>query len=151
MTTPHLGNKIIILSNQVKHCLHQASEVEGISGAQGRILHILSVQPDNEPLYQKDLEEIFHLSRSTVAQTIQTMEKNGLLTRSSVSQDARLKKLEITDKGREINARIGSHVIAMEQELSRSLTEEEIQTFLRVMDKLGERMKQNLMWKGENT
>ena len=94
---------------------------------------------------------VVDLSRSTVAQTIQTMEKNGLLTRSSVSQDARLKKLEITDKGREINARIGSHVIAMEQELSRSLTEEEIQTFLRVMDKLGERMKQNLMWKGENT
>ena len=42
MTTPHLGNKIIILSNQVKHCLHQASEVEGISGAQGRILHKLN-------------------------------------------------------------------------------------------------------------
>ncbi len=28
----HLGNQIIILSNQVKHYLHQAAEVEGISG-----------------------------------------------------------------------------------------------------------------------
>ena len=38
----HLGNQIIILSNQVKHYLHQAAEVEGISGSQSRILHYIS-------------------------------------------------------------------------------------------------------------
>ena len=95
----HLGNQIIILSNQVKHYLHQAAEVEGISGSQSRILHYISEFSKKTEVYQKDVEEFFYLRRSTVTQTLQTMEKNGLIKRSSVSRDARLKKLELTGAG----------------------------------------------------
>ena len=89
----HLGNQIIILSNQVKHYLHQAAEVEGISGSQSRILHYISEFSKKTEVYQKDVEEFFYLRRSTVTQTLQAMEKNGLIRRSSVARDARLKKL----------------------------------------------------------
>ena len=62
----HLGNQIIILSNQVKHYLHQAAEVEGISGSQSRILHYISECSKKTEVYQKDVEEFFYLRRSTV-------------------------------------------------------------------------------------
>ena len=39
-----LGNRIIILSNGIKHYLHKAAEEEGISGAQSRILHFIAVR-----------------------------------------------------------------------------------------------------------
>ena len=71
----HLGNQIIILSNQVKHYLHQAAEVEGISGSQSRILHYISEFSKKTEVYQKDVEEFFYLRRSTVTQTLQAMEK----------------------------------------------------------------------------
>ena len=38
-----LGNRIIILSNGIKHYLHKAAEEEGISGAQSRILHFITI------------------------------------------------------------------------------------------------------------
>lgn len=137
---PHLGNKVIILSNQIKHYLHHAAEMEGISGSQSRILHILSMQPENQPLFQKDIEEIFHLRRSTVTQMIQTMEKNGLLTRSSVEEDARLKKLTITEHGRELEARICARTMEMEEQLCQNLTEEEVTEFLAIMKKMSASM-----------
>lgn len=136
----HLGNQIIILSNQVKHYLHQAAEVEGISGSQSRILHYISEFSQKTEVYQKDVEEFFYLRRSTVTQTLQTMEKNGLIRRSSVARDARLKKLELTETGQALEAQIHTRVMQMEQRLSDCLSEEEITQFLSITDKLGEEM-----------
>ena len=112
-----LGNKVIILSNQLKHYLHQAAEAEGISGSQSRILHFLAKESKQRNIYQKDVEDFFCLRRSTVTQTIQSMEKNGLVVRCSVSQDARLKKLTLTPKGEELEVRIHKRVLEMEQVL----------------------------------
>ena len=130
----HLGNQIIILSNQVKHYLHQAAEVEGISGSQSRILHYISEFSKKTEVYQKDVEEFFYLRRSTVTQTLQAMEKNGLIRRA---RDARLKKLELTEAGQALEAQIHTRVMQMEQRLRESLTEEEITQFLSITDKLG--------------
>lgn len=136
----HLGNQIIILSNQVKHYLHQAAEVEGVSGSQSRILHYISEFSKKTEVYQKDVEEFFYLRRSTVTQTLQTMEKNGLIKRSSVARDARLKKLELTEAGQTLEAQIHTRVMQMEHRLSDCLSEEEITQFLSITDKLGEEM-----------
>lgn len=136
----HLGNQIIILSNQVKHYLHQAAEVEGISGSQSRILHYISEFSRKSEVYQKDVEEFFYLRRSTVTQTLQTMEKNGLIKRSSVARDARLKKLELTEAGQALEAKIHTSVMQMEQRLRDCLSEEEITQFLLITDKLGGEM-----------
>ncbi|MBO4952636.1 MAG: MarR family transcriptional regulator [Lachnospiraceae bacterium] len=133
----HLGNQIIILSNQVKHYLHQAAEVEGISGSQSRILHYISEFSKKTEVYQKDVEEFFYLRRSTVTQTLQTMEKNGLIKRSSVARDARLKKLELTGAGQALEEKIHTRVMQMEQRLRDCLSEEEITQFLSITDKLG--------------
>ena len=133
----HPGNQIIILSNQVKHYLHQAAEVEGISGSQSRILHYISEFSKKTEVYQKDVEEFFYLRRSTVTQTLQAMEKNGLIRRSSVARDARLKKLELTETGQALEAKIHTRVMQMEQRLRDCLSEEEITQFLSITDKLG--------------
>lgn len=138
----HLGNQIIILSNQVKHYLHQAAEVEGISGSQSRILHYICEFSKKTEVYQKDVEEFFYLRRSTVTQTLQTMEKNGLIKRSSVARDARLKKLELTEAGQVLEAQIHTRVMQMEQRLRESLTEEEIEQFLSIVGKLGEELEE---------
>ena len=139
-STDSLGNKVIILSNQLKHYLHRAAEEEGISGSQSRILHLLAVSSEKRNIYQKDVEDFFCLRRSTVTQNLQAMEKNGLITRCSVAQDARLKKLVLTEKGRELETRIHRRVLDMERMLSRDLREEEVEVFLSVLLKMSEKM-----------
>ena len=54
-----LGNRIIILSNGIKHYLHKAAEEEGISGAQSRILRFIAVRGSEGDIYQKDMEDFF--------------------------------------------------------------------------------------------
>lgn len=136
----HLGGKVIILSNQVKHYLHQAAEAEGISGSQSRILHFLALESANRDIYQKDVEDRFFLRRSTVPQTLQSMERNGLITRCSVASDARLKKLVLTDYGRSLSERIDARIEEMEQYLAHNLSKEEITTFKELMEKMSANM-----------
>ncbi|MCM1496142.1 MAG: MarR family winged helix-turn-helix transcriptional regulator [Bacteroides sp.] len=136
----HLGGKVIILSNQVKHYLHQAAEAEGISGSQSRILHFLVRESAGRDIYQKDIEDKFFLRRSTVTQTLQSMERNGLITRCSVASDARLKKLVLTDYGRELSARIEARVEKMESHLAHNLSQEEITAFHHLMEKMSRNM-----------
>lgn len=136
----HLGSKVIILSNQVKHYLHQAAEAEGISGSQSRILHFLTLESANRDIYQKDVEDEFFLRRSTVTQTLQSMERNGLITRCSVASDARLKKLVLTDYGRDLSARIDARIEKMECYLAHNLSSEEISAFHHLMEKMSVNM-----------
>ena len=135
-----LGNMVIILSNQLKHYLHRAAEEEGISGSQSRILHFLALESEERDVYQKDVEDFFCLRRSTVTQNLQSMEKNGLITRSSVTSDARLKKLVLTEQGMELERRIHNRVQDMERMLSEDLTRAEREEFQSVLIKMSRKM-----------
>ena len=67
---------------------------------------------------------------------LQLMEKNGLITRSSVERDARLKKLELTPRAVQLHERIGRSVRQVEERLNQSLTPQEKQEFLRLCGKI---------------
>ena len=67
---------------------------------------------------------------------LQLMEKNWLITRSSVERDARLKKLELTPRAVQLHERIGRSVRQVEDRLNQSLTPQEKQEFLRLCGKI---------------
>ena len=64
------------------------------------------------------------------------MEKNGLITRSSVDRDARLKKLELTPYAIELHERVGRSIRQVETSLAESLSPEEKQEFIRLCEKI---------------
>ena len=64
------------------------------------------------------------------------MEKNGLITRSSVERDARLKKLELTPRAIEFHERIGRSVRQVEDRISHCLTPKEKETFIQLCEKI---------------
>ena len=68
------------------------------------------------------------------------MEKNGLITRSSVDRDARLKKLELTPRAIELHERIGRSVRQVEDRIALCLTPEEKQEFIRLCEKIRENL-----------
>ena len=51
----------------------------------------------NEPVFQRDIEREFSITRSTVTNILQLMERKGYIQRLSVPQDARLKQLVLTE------------------------------------------------------
>ena len=80
----------------------------------------------NRDIYQKDLEEEFHVSRATISSTLQVMEKNGLITRTSVKQDARLKRIQLTEKARQFNQQAKKTIEELETQMKQGFSEEEL-------------------------
>ncbi len=89
-----------------------------------------------QDVFQRDIKSEFLIRRPTVTSILQTMEKNGLITRESMAFDARLKKLLLTPKAMEIISVIEEEVERFETELCSGVSEEELRTFFSVMDKL---------------
>ena len=91
-------------------------------------------------IYQKDLEKQFGLCRSSVTNTIQVMEKKGFLKREAVEQDARLKKVLLTEKGIHTHKTMESLIDQLNEKTLQGITEEELENFFHVIDKLGENL-----------
>ena len=86
--------------------------------------------------FQKDLEKHFDLKRSSISLMLNNMEKNDLIQRVPVAEDARLKKIILTEKALLLNKNISNAIDSIENKLSDSLTLEEINTFYKVLDKI---------------
>lgn len=98
----------------------------------------------NIDTFQKDIEKEFSINRSTTSEMIKLMCKKGMIKRVAVSHDARLKKIVLTEQSREFNLRVDSEMQKFHQQLVVGLTQEEIDTFIHVADKLVENIKNRL-------
>ena len=80
---------------------------------------------------------------------VKCMEKKGYIIRESVDSDARLKKLILTERGREVGETMRSAVIETEKRFDGMLSEEESEQFLALISKLRLGL-ENYSTKGEN-
>ena len=76
----------------------RANGVEQTTPMHGWIIEYLYRHRD-EPVFQRDIEREFSITRSTVTNILQLMERKGYIRRQSVPQDARLKQLVLTEEG----------------------------------------------------
>ena len=81
---------------------HITADKQGLTIMHTWIVGFLYNNPDRA-VYQRDIEREFRVNRATVSGMISLMEQKGLIRRLSVSHDARLKKLELTQLGRELH------------------------------------------------
>ena len=102
--------------------------------------HILIAKYLNEnqdkDIFQKDIEEKFCIRRSTVTSVLNLMEKNGMIRRERVECDARLKKIVLTDKAKDIHTKIISEITVMEDMILKGIDEEELKVFNSTLDKI---------------
>ncbi len=90
----------------------------------------------NEDVFQKDIENRFGIRRSTVTKLLQLMEANGLIKRTSVLSDARLKKITLTEKAVSMHEHFRNEIDKFEEALTKGLTPEEIESFFSVTEKI---------------
>ena len=88
------------------------------------------------PVFQRDIEREFSITRSTVTNILQLMERKGYIARQSVAQDARLKQLVLTEKGRQVHANTMLALHQTDEYVAGLLTEEENTELLRLLNKL---------------
>ena len=107
-----------------------------LSVSQAYVIDFIAMEGKSREIFQKDIEKEFDLKRSSVSLMLNNMEKNDLIKRVSVSEDARLKQIILTDKSIKIHERISTAIYSVENTLVEDLTPEEIKIFLGVIDKM---------------
>jgi DNA-binding MarR family transcriptional regulator len=114
-------------------------QIDSVTGTNGWIIGFLANNADKD-IYQKDLEEQFTITRSTVSKVLILMEKKGLIERHSVPNDSRLKKLVLTDKAWKLSESMKENGDKIEAALTKGFTEEELEAFYSYI----QRMKDNI-------
>lgn len=133
-----IGFEIKSMSNLIRRYFERSficPHNDGTTQVQGWIIGYLYDRRESD-IFQRDLEEAFHIRRPTVSALLGKMEAGGYITRESVPWDARLKKITLTDKAVELHKHIEAGIARVESEIARGITEEELEVFHRVFDKI---------------
>lgn len=102
----------------------------GITGVQSRVVYYILMKYADGPVYQRDVESTFGLSRSTTTGILQLMERDGLILRKSAVNDGRLKSLIPTEKAVHLGELISKSLDQTEQCLTHGLSNSQLTLFL---------------------
>ena len=132
-----LGLEIRTLNNCVKRFVQSSKppELQESTGVHGWAIRYFYENRDKD-IFQRDFEERFAIRGSTASRMLKTMEQKGFIERLAVKNDARLKKIVLTDKAIENHERIIASIKKREERLKSGINEDEIEIFFNVMKKL---------------
>lgn len=132
-----IGKDVFITSKILRRYIDSRVECSEISGVQGRILGriVCEAEKGNE-LYQKDMESELHIRGASVTNMLQLMEKKGLIKRVRSEKDSRLKCILPTEDGVRVHKIINSHIRQAEEDLLSLFTEDELEIFGSMMERL---------------
>ena len=90
--------------------------------------------------FQGDIERNFHITRATASDILKRMERDGLIVRTSSSQDARRKKITLTDAAVQIADSVRRDIDQKEYLMREGLSDEDLESFFRIMAKIKENL-----------
>ena len=139
MPTDHIGFQIRTLSNLISRKINQmvSDEEETLTAHQSWVLDYLT-KNHNQDIFQRDIEKKFSIRRSTASHMLQLMEKNGYIQRISSPDDARMKKLIITEKGMEAQKRMQDRLCRFEEIFQSHISSEDLQHLKQLLKQLEE-------------
>lgn len=116
--------------------------VDKMTGTHGWAIGFFFHNRDKD-IFQKDFEQEFNIRRSTASNILSLIEKNGLIKRESVPYDARLKKITLTQKALDVQSVVDDAFERLEDKLRKDISEEDLQVFFRVIDKINSNLERN--------
>lgn len=133
-----IGFHINGLSHMIRWMTHQYNTPDGERSGIGMYGWLIGFLYDNRgrDIFQRDLQQQFSVRRSTMTGILQVMEREGMITRSPVEWDARLKKIQLTEKAVVRQEQFQRNIQDIEARLSAGLTPEERETFIRLCEKI---------------
>ena len=132
----YITKRVNCLSTKIKREITKLSSISSVDDLSGVNSFIIVYIYKNNDVYQKDIEREFGITRSTASNIISLMEKKGYVKRESVSDDARLKKIVLTDVAIKYCENFLNDLDKLNEDLSYGLTKEEISNFILTINKI---------------
>ena len=138
--------EIITLNNILKRHLLNIGKCEipksPPSPIQIKIMHYL-IENNDRDIYQRDLEKILNLRRSTISGILKTMEKHNIIIRSDSKIDSRSKKIELSSKTKEIYEKSKKVFDSVDFLLCKNISSNDLNIFFNVISKMKENLENN--------
>ena len=122
------------LSNILRRKIDGFSSKESFSGSEGKVLHFLLAQTND--VFQKDVEEEYCLRPSTATELLKKMERSGLIRREAMPNDARMKRIIVSEKALQYKDIVIADITNLEDELTKGISSNELDVFFKVMEKM---------------
>ena len=133
-----IGRRLRILNNLVRRRIDNSctkKKIDDMTGTNGWIIGYIDRNGDR-PVYQRDLEREFGITRSTASKVVILMEKKGFISHVSAPHDARLKQLVLTERSREIVSMMNEDAQRNEKKLTAGFSEAELAELRSYLDRM---------------
>lgn len=134
--TENVIHTIKIVSNQLSRKMNKFAKKFGLTGVQIQIIDYLNHLPQNQFVYQKDVEHEFNIRRSTATSVLQKMEENQLIMRNVSPSDSRIKIISALPKAEELQPQISQFLSETNTELLNSISTFQRRGFLKALNKI---------------
>lgn len=134
----YIGHELRIIQNLTKRLIENSpnkKQIDNITGTNGWIIAYLTDHSCRD-VYQKDLEKEFGITRSTASKVINLMVQKGLVEHQPVPHDARLKKLVLTEKSRELSELIKKDHKQIEAKLTKGFSDKELEVLKGYLERI---------------
>lgn len=133
----HLGNKFRVIHNMIdkyfeKRC---GGATYKLTRVQCATLHYLYDHREKN-VFQKDIESEFCISGATATNILKGLERQKLIMREPMPEDARLKKIVLLESGVACHKQAYRNMIHMEETLAAGFSEEDLETLRNMLDRI---------------
>lgn len=128
------------ISDHMEKMANHALREDDLTLSQFRCLEYL-YQRFGEKVPLKEIEAHFHIAQPTVAGIISRLAQKGLIVSEVSEHNLRAKTVSLTEKGGALAAKSGQRRAEMEAVLLEPLNDDEQQTFLQLLNKVNNGLK----------
>lgn len=137
-----VGKMIHILDNQIKRNMDSIAQQYGLTIIQYIVMEHIKELGENGEIYQRDIERLMNVRRSTVSSVLGLLEGKGFLKREGVKKDARLKKLTLTEQGASVFKQLKTEIDKEDNRMSDIFSDEELRQLSEFMERMWNRAKE---------
>lgn len=108
------------------------------------------IKNEGKEIYQKDIEQKFNISKSTVSESLNFLESQGYIIRNVSNKDSRLKEIKLTDKSKKFKNSFDKSLKSIEKIILNNFTNDQKIIFNKIIDEAIKNINQGEE-KNENT
>ena len=133
----YLGHKLGRIHRNIDRYFDRHKDGAGpcLPRTQGMIIGFLMDNVERD-IFQKDIEAHFDLKGATVTNMLKSLEKNGFIIRTPMENDARLKRITLTEKAYEREEKIRDNIRTIEGAMKKGFTDEEYRQLFSYIDRV---------------
>ena len=123
----YINTELRILSRNIANYFinyGNRKKIDKMTGSGGWIISYIA-ENYNRDVFQRDLEKEFDITRSTASKNVDLLVENGFIEREPVDYDARLKKLVLTEKAKDVFKIMRNDRADLETQMLKGFSDEE--------------------------